>query len=150
VVFFDFRIGELAAMRLELIECAFLVRSHQPRVARHIGGKDRGETAFDGLSHGFSSRSDNSTTAAAATEQLSALGEAGWRPGGRAQDAGTADAADNTAEKQTKRRPRSQKPAVFAVFCSENTARGKFVRDRADRDTRPTSKQLRSALLLPY
>jgi hypothetical protein len=31
----------------------FLIRPHQPRVARHIGGEDRGETAFDGLLHGL-------------------------------------------------------------------------------------------------
>ncbi len=45
VMLLDFRIDELAAMRLEPVEGAFLVRSHQPRVARHIGGEDRRETA---------------------------------------------------------------------------------------------------------
>jgi len=30
-----------------------LVRPHEPRVARHIGSKDRGKTAFDGLFHGL-------------------------------------------------------------------------------------------------
>jgi hypothetical protein len=38
-------------MRLEALERAFLVGAHQSRVARHIGGEDRGETAFDGLFH---------------------------------------------------------------------------------------------------
>jgi hypothetical protein len=41
----DFRIDELAAQRLEAFERAFLVRPHQPRIPRHIGGEDRGETA---------------------------------------------------------------------------------------------------------
>ncbi len=41
----DFRIKELAAQRLEAFERAFLVRPHQPRIPRHIGGKDRGEAA---------------------------------------------------------------------------------------------------------
>jgi hypothetical protein len=52
-VLLDLWVDELAAMRLEAFERAFLVRSHQPRVARHIGGEDRGETAFDGLLHGL-------------------------------------------------------------------------------------------------
>ena len=43
----DFRIEELATQRPEPFERALLVRAHQPRVARHIGGEDRGETAFD-------------------------------------------------------------------------------------------------------
>jgi hypothetical protein len=51
-VFRDFRIHHLAAMRLEAFERRFLGRSHQPRVARHIGGEDGGETAFDRLLHG--------------------------------------------------------------------------------------------------
>jgi len=41
----DFRIDELAAQRLEAFERAFLVRAHQPRIPRHIGGEDRGEPA---------------------------------------------------------------------------------------------------------
>jgi hypothetical protein len=45
----DFRIDELAAQRFEAFERAFLVGSHQPRVARHIGGDDRGKAA--GLAH---------------------------------------------------------------------------------------------------
>jgi hypothetical protein len=49
VVLGDFRIDELAAQRLEAFQGAFLVRFHQPRVARHIGSEDRGETA--GLAH---------------------------------------------------------------------------------------------------
>ena len=39
---------ELAAERLEAFERAFLVRPHQPRIPRHIGGEDRGETAAGG------------------------------------------------------------------------------------------------------
>src|SRR5580704_6629277 len=41
----DFRIEKLAAQRLEAFERAFLVRPHQPRIPRHIGGEDRGEPA---------------------------------------------------------------------------------------------------------
>jgi hypothetical protein len=49
----DLRIDELAAMRFEAFERAFFVGSHQPRVARHIGGEDRGKTALDRLFHGL-------------------------------------------------------------------------------------------------
>ena len=45
----DFRIEELAAQCFEAFERAFLVRPHQPRIPRDIGGEDRGETA--GLAH---------------------------------------------------------------------------------------------------
>jgi hypothetical protein len=48
VVLLDFRIDELAAMRLEAFERPFLIHSHQARVSRHIGGEDRGETAGRG------------------------------------------------------------------------------------------------------
>src|SRR5205814_4760318 len=41
----DLRVEELAAQSLEAFERAFLVRPHQPRIPRHIGGEDRGETA---------------------------------------------------------------------------------------------------------
>jgi hypothetical protein len=34
----DLRIDELAAMRLEEFVRAFLVRAHQARITRHIGG----------------------------------------------------------------------------------------------------------------
>jgi len=68
-VLLDLRIDEFAAMRLEAIERAFLVRSHQPRVARHIGGEDRGETAFDGLFHSSPSRTEYSTTVIAGTQE---------------------------------------------------------------------------------
>src|SRR6516165_12636756 len=43
----DLRIDELAAERLEAFECPLLVRLHQPRIPRHIGGKDRREPTFD-------------------------------------------------------------------------------------------------------
>src|SRR5207245_3395880 len=49
VVLGDLRIDELAAQRFEAFERALLVRPHQPRIPRHIGGEDRGETA--GLAH---------------------------------------------------------------------------------------------------
>src|SRR5215831_12454756 len=47
----DLRIDQLSAMRFQAFERAFLVRSHQPRVTRDIGGEDRGETPLDGLFH---------------------------------------------------------------------------------------------------
>jgi len=48
VVLGDLRIEELAAQCLEAFERAFLVRPHQTRVARHIGGEDRGKAAGSG------------------------------------------------------------------------------------------------------
>jgi hypothetical protein len=54
VMLSDFRIDELAAMGLQALERAVLVGAHQPRIARHIGGQNRGETAFDGLFHSLS------------------------------------------------------------------------------------------------
>jgi hypothetical protein len=41
----DLGIAELAADRLQRGERALLVRPRQPRIAGHIGGEDRGETA---------------------------------------------------------------------------------------------------------
>jgi hypothetical protein len=43
--------SELAAMRPKTLERTLLVRPHQPRIARHIGGEDRGKTPFDRLFH---------------------------------------------------------------------------------------------------
>jgi hypothetical protein len=48
VVLGDFRIDKLAAQCFEAFERAFLIRPHQPRVPRHIGGEDRGKTAGSG------------------------------------------------------------------------------------------------------
>ena len=52
----DLRIEQRRAVRLELDERARLVRSHEPAVADHIGGKDGGEAALDAVltrdSHG--------------------------------------------------------------------------------------------------
>src|SRR5712671_73268 len=45
VVLGDLRIDKFAPQRLEAFERTFLVRLHQPRIPRHIGGEDRGETA---------------------------------------------------------------------------------------------------------
>jgi hypothetical protein len=45
----DFRIEELPTQHLEAFERAFLVRPHQPRIPRYIGGEDYGETALDPL-----------------------------------------------------------------------------------------------------
>jgi hypothetical protein len=44
----DLRVDELAAMRLETLVRGLLVRAHQARVPRHIGGEDRGKTANSG------------------------------------------------------------------------------------------------------
>jgi hypothetical protein len=41
----DFRIDQLAEMRLQPFVRPILIRSHQARVPRHIGGEDRGEAA---------------------------------------------------------------------------------------------------------
>ncbi len=48
----DLRIEQLAAQRFQAFERAFLVRPHQPRIPRHIGGEDRSEAA--GLAHATS------------------------------------------------------------------------------------------------
>jgi hypothetical protein len=45
----DLWIEEFAAQRFEAFERALLIRPHQPRIPRHIGGEDRSETA--GLVH---------------------------------------------------------------------------------------------------
>ena len=47
----DLRIDQFAQMRLEALVGPFLIRPHQPRIPRHIGGKDCGELPFD-LLHG--------------------------------------------------------------------------------------------------
>jgi hypothetical protein len=41
----DLRVDELATMRLQAVEGAFLIRSHQPRVPRHIRCQDRRQAA---------------------------------------------------------------------------------------------------------
>jgi hypothetical protein len=48
VVLADLWIDQLPAMCLEAFERAFFVRTHQARIARHIGGEDRGKTAGRG------------------------------------------------------------------------------------------------------
>jgi hypothetical protein len=44
----DLRVDELAAPRFQALVRALLVPAHQPRIARHISGEDRGETADSG------------------------------------------------------------------------------------------------------
>src|SRR5216684_3152883 len=46
-MFLDFRIRQLAPNRLQPRKGALFVRAHQARVARHIGGKNGGQPAFD-------------------------------------------------------------------------------------------------------
>ena len=49
----DRRINEFDEIRLDALVGAFLIGTHQARIARHIGGEDSGETA--GRSHGSGS-----------------------------------------------------------------------------------------------
>ncbi len=42
-------IDRLPAMRLEPFERPFPVGAHQTRIARHIGGEDRGKTAGEAI-----------------------------------------------------------------------------------------------------
>src|SRR5690349_7848558 len=42
----DLRIEKLAAQHLEALKGAFLVRPHQPRIPRDIGGEDRSEATL--------------------------------------------------------------------------------------------------------
>jgi hypothetical protein len=44
----DFRLDQLPEMRSEPRVRPFLIRSHQARVSRHVGGEDRGEAADGG------------------------------------------------------------------------------------------------------
>jgi hypothetical protein len=50
-VLFDLRLNELSEMGFEAFVCPLLISTHQPRVAGHISGKDRGETT--GRGHGW-------------------------------------------------------------------------------------------------
>jgi hypothetical protein len=45
VMLADLRIDELDEMSFDAFVRAFLIRAHQARIAHHIGGEDRGETA---------------------------------------------------------------------------------------------------------
>ena len=38
----DLRMHQLGEVRLQPLVCAFLIRSHEPRVSRHISGEDSG------------------------------------------------------------------------------------------------------------
>jgi hypothetical protein len=49
----DFRVDQLAAMRLQPAEGALLIRPHQPRVTRHIGSEDRRKAARRGRLYGL-------------------------------------------------------------------------------------------------
>jgi hypothetical protein len=44
----DLRINEFMAQRFEAFERAFLIRPHQPRIPRHIGGEYRSKAAGGG------------------------------------------------------------------------------------------------------
>jgi hypothetical protein len=45
MVFDDFGVDECAAMLFEPLVRPLLIRPHQTRIASHVGGEDRGETA---------------------------------------------------------------------------------------------------------
>ena len=49
----DLRINQLLEVRFEAFVGAFLVGSHQTRIARHVSSKDRSETAGRSHSHVF-------------------------------------------------------------------------------------------------
>ncbi len=51
----DFWLNQVSKMRSEAFVGPFLVNAHKPRIARHICGEDRGETALGGLLHGLPS-----------------------------------------------------------------------------------------------
>jgi hypothetical protein len=51
----DLRLNQLAEVRLEPLMRPLLIRAHQARVPRHVGGEDRGEAADSG--HELSGRS---------------------------------------------------------------------------------------------
>jgi hypothetical protein len=44
-VLLDLGLNQLAEMRLEPLVRPLLIRAHQARVPRHVGGEDRGEAA---------------------------------------------------------------------------------------------------------
>ena len=48
VMLADLRIDQFDEMRLDALVRAFLIGTHQARIAHHIGGEDRGETAAGG------------------------------------------------------------------------------------------------------
>ena len=48
VMLADLRIDQFAQMRLDAFMRAFLIGTHQTRIAHHIRGEDRGETAAGG------------------------------------------------------------------------------------------------------
>jgi hypothetical protein len=57
----DAGLDQFGAVGGECGERAFLVLSHQPRVARHVGGKDGGKTALDAFfGHKLGPLSENS------------------------------------------------------------------------------------------
>ena len=60
----DLRVDEFAAMRLEALMRAFLIRAHQARIASYIGGEDRGETAGRGHPSGNPARRNPFSSAA--------------------------------------------------------------------------------------
>jgi hypothetical protein len=64
----DERVGG-GAMLTQCRRGACLVEPHQARIARDISGKDRGETTFDGLRHGFPQPGDHNRNATASTEE---------------------------------------------------------------------------------
>src|SRR5712671_5996731 len=58
-------------MRFEACVRPLLIRTHQARIACHIGSEDGGETTFDGLLHGFHKPSKANGQTARATIMIS-------------------------------------------------------------------------------
>jgi hypothetical protein len=59
----DLRIDQLVEMRLEAFVGPFLVCFHKARIARNVGGEDRGETAGRGHSSGWPTCFEGSASA---------------------------------------------------------------------------------------
>ena len=83
VMLADLRIDQFAQMRLEALVRAFLIGAHQARIAHHIGGEDRGETAGGGrgghCSGGANSHAEFNLLRPGA-RQIHAIGRSGFGP----------------------------------------------------------------------
>ena len=111
----DFRIEEFPAQRFETFECAFLVRPHQPRIAGHIGGEDRGETPASG-SLPLARRQ-----AQPGQEKLAVLGVAVRQNGRHDLRGDRAQPCDDRA--------RFVEPPHMGIACGENSGTGRDSRD---------------------
>ena len=79
----DLRIDHFAQMRLEAFVRAFLIGAHQARIAHHIRGEDRGETAGGGRGGHFSGGANSCpefNLLRAGKRQIHAIGRSGFGP----------------------------------------------------------------------